>query len=144
MKSWNVSTRLYVVVGVAALVMAAPAVAVWSSVSRLGELQDESFKRSEDALHLRETAEFATKLYRIVADSYINREFDQTQKDWLAVSAKADAAISLAGSLADSEEQSRGVTQVGLHTFWAILATERNATLEDAPAWMAAICLAIC
>lgn len=105
MKSWNVSTRLYLIVGVAALVMAALAVAVWISISHLGDLQDESFKRSEDARHLRATADLATKMYRVVADSYINHEFIQTQRDWTALSAKADSDITQAAKIADTAEE---------------------------------------
>ncbi|KUG28348.1 methyl-accepting chemotaxis protein [hydrocarbon metagenome] len=51
------------------------------SVDRLGELQDESMRRSSDAVRIMETAARLQSLYTIAADAIINRNFKETEKD---------------------------------------------------------------
>ena len=109
MKNWNVASRLYLIVALAALVMTALATATWLSVGHLGSLQHESYTRSDNASDFQRTAGLADRLYRIVADTYINRELDQTQKDWQELSAEVDVALKRAAQMADTDVERAAV-----------------------------------
>jgi methyl-accepting chemotaxis protein len=100
----KVSSRLYLIVVLAALVMILLAAINWFSLSRLGQLQDISFNKNAAASQVRRDASLGAQAYRVVADTFINRQFDETAKKWQTVSAEIDTALEYAAKAADTEE----------------------------------------
>ena len=93
MQAWKVSSRLYLIVASSLLVMAALAAANWISMGQLATLQDAAHQRLHDTGRLKEIGGLGAQLYRIVADTYINRHFDDAQKDWQDMTARVDKAM---------------------------------------------------
>jgi methyl-accepting chemotaxis protein len=108
MQAWKVSSRLYLIVASSLLVMAVLATTNWISMGRLAALQDATQRRSQDAGRLKEISGLGAELYRIVADTYINRQFDEVQKKWQDMTAQVDKAMTeseqLAGTAAEKQE----------------------------------------
>ncbi len=64
-------------------------------------LQDESFKRSADAVSAQDAAGLGDSLYRIVADLIINKNFDDGRKKWSEECKLAESMLDKIASLAD-------------------------------------------
>lgn len=105
MKTWNISKRLNLLIGVSILVMATLVAINWFSLNRLGELQKESQRRTLEAGHLKHEAGLGAEAYRIVADTFINREFDVVAKKWQTMSGEIDAALDFAAKVADTDKE---------------------------------------
>ena len=105
MKHLKVSQRLLIIVATASLVMSLLAVINWTVISHLAELQDRGVTLAAHAATIREDSNLGAQAYRIIADSYINRNFDESQKKWTAVTQQFDASLQLAATLADTDSQ---------------------------------------
>ena len=105
MKSWKISKRLHLLIGVSVLVMLALVVMNWISLNKLSELQKVSQKRTQEAGHLKRDAGLGAQAYRIVADTYINRQFDEVAKKWQTMSGDIDKALDFATSVADTDQE---------------------------------------
>ena len=105
MKNWKVSKRLNLVIVVSFLVMAALLVINWISLNSLGDLQKVSHQRTLEAGHLKHDAGLGSEAYRIVADTFINRQFDEVGKKWQAMSVEIDAALDFAAKAADTDQE---------------------------------------
>ena len=92
-------------VGVAISVMLILAAVNWFSLSRLAHLQNVAYERTQAAGHLSHDANLGAQAYRIVADTFINRQFDEVQKKWQSISADTDKAFEFATKVADTDEQ---------------------------------------
>ena len=109
MKNWKVSSRLNLLVGVSVLVMLILAVVNWVSLSRLTVLQNVALERTQAAGQVRHDANLGAQAYRIVADTFINRQFDESQKKWQEMAVVTDKAFDFAKKAAETEEQRTAV-----------------------------------
>jgi methyl-accepting chemotaxis protein len=100
MKNLKISSRLYWVVGAAAIVMALLATITWTSISRLKAIQDGVFEKSVNAGQVKHDANLGAQAYRVIADTYLNREFDDAAKNWKEINEKIDKALEFADKLA--------------------------------------------
>jgi methyl-accepting chemotaxis protein len=100
----KVSSRLYLIVVLAALVMILLAAINWFSLSHFSQLQDASFKKNEAASQVRHDANLGAQAYRVVADTFINRQFDESAKKWQSVSAEIDTALDFVGKAAATQD----------------------------------------
>jgi len=84
-------------------------VAVFNNVTldRLDALQQEGARRAEDAIQATEMAAVGPRLYQIVADAVINREFDETAKDWTALKAEAETLMQGVTTSVDTADEVR-------------------------------------
>ena len=105
MKTWKVSSRLKFLSGMAALVMVILITVNWISLSHLGQLQDSSYKRTQEASQIRHDASLGAQAYRVVADTFLNREFDAVARKWQVVSGEIDTALEFASKAADTEQE---------------------------------------
>ena len=105
MKTWRISNRLNLLIGVSVLVMVMLLVLNWVTLSHLGELQQEVYKRTQDAGQMRHDSGLGAQAYRIVADTFINREFDDAAKNWQTMSAEIDQALNHAAKVADTDQE---------------------------------------
>jgi methyl-accepting chemotaxis protein len=105
MKTWKVSKRLNLIIAVSVLVMLALVVINWVSLNQLGELQRASQRRILQVGHLKHDAGLGAQAYRVVADTFINRQFDDASKDWQTMSADIDTALDFVKKVADTEQE---------------------------------------
>lgn len=105
MNSWKVSNRLNLLIGVSVLVILALVVVNWISLTQLSELRKESLRRTQEAGELKHDAGLGAQAYRIVADTFINRKFDDVASKWQAMSVKIDTALDLATKVADTSKE---------------------------------------
>jgi len=105
MHSWKVSKRLNLLIGVSILVMTALVATNWFSLNKLAELQKESQRRTLEAGELKREAGLGAEAYRIVADTFINRNFDDAAKKWQTMSGEMDAALDFAAKVADTDQE---------------------------------------
>jgi methyl-accepting chemotaxis protein len=105
MKTWKVSQRLNLIIAVSVLVMLALVAINWISLNQLGELQKESQRRTLEAGRLKHDAGLGAQAYRVVADTFINRQFDDAAKKWQAMAVEIDTALAFAAKVADTDQE---------------------------------------
>ena len=109
MNQYKVSQRLYAIVGVSLVVMLLLALINWSVMTRLAELQDQGVHKSEVAAQIKHDSNLGAQAYRVIADTYINRNFDEVQKKWVDIKAEFDTSFALANRLADTADKKAAV-----------------------------------
>jgi methyl-accepting chemotaxis protein len=122
MKQWKISTRLYLVAALAAACMTGLAAASWMALQRLAQLQDTAFQRSVDAGEVKLAAGLGDSLYRVVADTYINREFDEVARKWQALTSDGGQKMAHAAKLANTAKDRQAIASAQ-QAFKEILAT---------------------
>jgi methyl-accepting chemotaxis protein len=109
MNQYKVSQRLYAIVGLSLLVMLALAVISWSVMTRLADLQDQGVQKAQAAAQIRQDSNLGAQAYRVIADTYINRNFDEVQKKWQDIKAQFDTSFVLANKIANTAEEKAAV-----------------------------------
>jgi methyl-accepting chemotaxis protein len=105
MKNFNVSTRLFSLAGLAALVMLILGGINWVALSKLADLQDVSATKALAAGQIRNDSNLGAQAYRIVADTFINQEFEVVAKKWQEMNQTIDGAIEFANKHADTAQK---------------------------------------
>ena len=78
-----------------------------SGVRTLAEMQDSGFSRSKDALLATAGAGLGAESDQIIADAVINRNLDETARDWDAIKSKARNLFEQLQAAADTDEKKR-------------------------------------
>ncbi|MEI7816025.1 MAG: HAMP domain-containing methyl-accepting chemotaxis protein [Desulfuromonadales bacterium] len=81
----------------------------YRSISSLGKMQDEGAARAADAVRAQNASDIGTRLYKVIADAEINRELDQTKKDWEQKKTKELALMEQAKKMADTKDEKEWV-----------------------------------
>ena len=105
--SWSLKTRIRASF---ALIVGIFSVAVVFSIftqHRLGGLQDQGAKRSEDALQINEVEKRVGHLSAILGDAEINRELAQSRKEFEEHKTQALVDMKKIGEIADTEQEKR-------------------------------------
>jgi methyl-accepting chemotaxis protein len=105
MKNLKISTRLMLLILASVLVMAILVVVNWVGLNKLSELKSESHRRTQEAGQLKHVAGLGAEAYRIVADTFINRQFDDAATKWRAMSGEIDAALDFSAKVADTDQE---------------------------------------
>ncbi len=100
-------------------VMLLLAAANWLTMSQLSDAQNRSHDRAMVAGEMKSTSGAGAELYRVVADTFINRQFDDAAKKWQATNQEIDQALAAAAKAVHTEEDKRGV-QAGMDAMAAI------------------------
>jgi methyl-accepting chemotaxis protein len=100
MNNWSVSTRLYIIVGLATAVMLSMSVGAWVSLRLLNQAQEDAYRQAKEAGELEDISALGDEIYRVIADAALNRNFDDSAKQWKEVSAKADKKVARALEIA--------------------------------------------
>jgi len=111
MKNLKIAHRLYLIVGLSAIVMMALAVINWSILSTLSELQDQGVAKASWAAQLKHDSNLGAQAYRVVADTYINRNFDEVQKKWSEINKEIDESLAHATQEADTDAKKTATGQ---------------------------------
>lgn len=105
MNDMKVSSRLLLVVAAAVAVMLVLGGINWVVMTRLAELQDAGVQKALASARIRNDSNLGAQAYRVIADTYINRNFDEAQKRWADINVKFDDSLALVRTLADSAEK---------------------------------------
>ena len=76
-----------------------------SSLSQLGALQDESVKRSNDALKINGILGRVSEVYTVMADGIIIRDMAKTKTDWTAVKSPVKEDVAMVYDLVDTDTE---------------------------------------
>jgi len=113
MQSLKVAQRLYIVVAVSLLVMVTLAVINWFVMGELAAIQDRAGAVATDAARVKHDSNLGAQAYRVIADTYINRNFDDVQKKWGAITAEIDESQALVGKLATTPDMQAAARDAG-------------------------------
>jgi methyl-accepting chemotaxis protein len=111
MNQYKVSQRLFAIVGVSLMVMLVLALINWSVMTRLAELQDQGVQKAQAASQMKYDANLGAQAYRVIADTYINRNFEEVQKKWADIKAEFDTSFALANRIADTTDKKAAVQE---------------------------------
>jgi methyl-accepting chemotaxis protein len=109
MNQYTVSQRLFAIVGASLAVMLILAIINWSVMTRLADLQDQGAKKAQVAAQMKHDSNLGAQAYRIIADTYINRNFDEVEKKWADMKAQFETSFALANKVADTPEEKDGL-----------------------------------
>ena len=102
MKNLKVSQRLFTIVACACIVMLVLAAINWSVLSSMATLRDEGVSKANNAGRIKDDSNLGAQAYRIIADSFINRNFEESQKRWDESNKQFEASLTFASSIADT------------------------------------------
>jgi methyl-accepting chemotaxis protein len=74
-------------------------------ISTLGRLQDGNIQRSKDAIRAEEGAGMGAKVYRVIADTEINLNFETSQTAWNAIKSEMTDDLAYLKNAADNEKE---------------------------------------
>ncbi len=109
MDKFKVSTRLNILLALAASAFIALTVIYQVGIRHLGELQDSGYKRSSESAEVQVAANIGPLLYRVIADAIINRNLSESAKSWAAIKAQAENMLTRAQAVADTPEEKKNV-----------------------------------
>jgi methyl-accepting chemotaxis protein len=102
MQNLTIARRLYVIVAMSAIVMIALALLNWSVLGHLSSLQAQVVQKAELASQIKYDSNLGAQAYRVIADSYINQNFDEVRGKWVDINKNFDASFARASGEADS------------------------------------------
>ncbi len=103
-----------------------------TSMSTLGTLQDEDTERAGDALEVNEVMIRVGHIYPVIADGVINRNIEETLKDFAQIKEQVQKDITLINDLVDTDRE-RALAQTfatGYQNYIKIFETELQPILE--------------
>ncbi len=101
----KIANRLLLIVGISVLTMLVLAVINWRVLGQLAALQDRGHTVATAAAQVKHDSSLGSIAYRVIADTYINRKFDDSQKKWAEVGKEIDKAMVFASGLTDTGDK---------------------------------------
>jgi len=105
MNTWKISKRLNLIIAVSVVVMLILVAINWLGLSKLHDLQNESQRRDHEAGRLLYETGLGAQAYRVVADTFINRQLDDAAKKWQAMSTRMEEALAYYAKVADTDQE---------------------------------------
>ncbi|MDT7517059.1 methyl-accepting chemotaxis protein [Rhodoferax mekongensis] len=93
--SMRISTRISLIVVASFVIMLALAIINWTVLTRLAQLQDHAVEISKEAARVKHDSNLGAQAYRVVADTFINQEFEVVAKKWGVVNTEINAALAI-------------------------------------------------
>lgn len=106
----TVKAKLFLVLIVAAVASALIATNSTVSMMRMGALQDEGAQVAANASEARQSADVGARLYQVIADTIINRDFPESDKDWRKAKADELALFEKIARTADTADEKTAIT----------------------------------
>ncbi|MFA6921580.1 MAG: methyl-accepting chemotaxis protein [Gallionella sp.] len=97
--------KIFMLIALFAISMLGLVVLSWYGQSELGRLEHEAHNRAVDGEKITAASFIGAEMYQIVADSVINRNLDESEKDWAAAKAKAGEQLTEVGQMVDTDEE---------------------------------------
>ena len=111
LRTLKIYQRLVVIVSTATIIMLILAGITWTVLSNLASLQDQGVVLAKDATRIMNDANLGAQAYRVIADSFINRNFEETDKRWADIVKQFDDSIAFANSVADTADKKASVAE---------------------------------
>ncbi|MBI4979342.1 MAG: methyl-accepting chemotaxis protein [Spirochaetes bacterium] len=103
----TIGKKLALGFGVVVAIMAALVVYNYTQLRILQTLQDEGAERAKDGIIAQESADMGAKMYQVIADTIINRDFKSSEKDWDTIKTEALEDIKTIASIVDTDVEKR-------------------------------------
>ncbi len=131
-KNMKLGTKIFGAVLFVVLLFSAVAVYQMFSMQTLGILQDEGAGRAGDALKVNQVLERVGQVYPVIADGVINRNIDETLKDFALIKEQAQKDIKLVNGLVDTDAEKALAKdfETGYRDYIALFETEMQPILE--------------
>lgn len=107
MNSLRIATRLYIIVSVSIAVMLILFVINWLALGHLASLQNDGIVTIKNAGQMKHDSNLGAQAYRVVADTFINQNFDEVKKKWEEVNKEIDQSFSAAEKIAVTAQQTQ-------------------------------------
>jgi methyl-accepting chemotaxis protein len=132
----TIKNRLILNIALSAAMLAALIVIFSIGLRNLATLQDLGAGRAEISMRAIDAANIGARLYQIAADAVINRNLDETRKDWAAMKADSLAQLESLRSTVDAGEAKQKVEAAGqsLQSFIEVFETRMMPLLEGGKA----------
>ena len=111
MGNLKISSRLYILLAIVIAAFSLLLLIAQYGMSYLGDLQDAGFKRSSESHEMLITAKIGPVMYRVIADSIINRNLTESAKDWAEIKGETESMLSRASRLANTPEEKKWAEQ---------------------------------
>lgn len=111
MENLKVSSRLYILLAIAASAFSILLLIAQLGMGYLGYLQDAGQKRNSESIEMQLSAKIGPVKYRVIADSIINRNLIESAKDWSEIKSTSEKMLARANDLADTPEEKQWVEQ---------------------------------
>ncbi|TXT34388.1 MAG: methyl-accepting chemotaxis protein [Comamonadaceae bacterium] len=107
----NITIKTKLILNIFAALLAVTALIGISStgMSRLTDLQDSGAGRAKDSIVGFDAAYIGAAMYQVVADAVINRNLEESKKDWEAIKQESLAKLDKVEHMADTAEEKRWV-----------------------------------
>jgi methyl-accepting chemotaxis protein len=100
-----VKKKIFTLIALFALSMLGLVALSWYGQGELGRLEHEAHERAVAGEKITTASFIGAEMYQIVADSVINRNLDESAKDWAAEKTKAGAQMAEVEALVDTDEE---------------------------------------
>jgi len=120
--------KIFVLIALFAISMLGLVALSWYGQSELGRLEHEAHNRAVDGEKITAASFIGAEIYQIVADSVINRNLDESAKDWAEEKAKAAGEIAEVERLVDTDEE-RALAKVARQAYDEFVAIYENEML---------------
>lgn len=97
--------KIFTLIALFAISMLGLVALSWYGQTKLDHLEHEVHERGSAAVKVTAASFIGTQMYQIVADSIINRNLDESAKDWAEGKAQANAQLAEVEQLVDTEEE---------------------------------------
>lgn len=102
---WKIGTKLYASFFAVIVICGFAIILGIVKLNTLARLQDEGAKRSEDSIKIGNIDSRLEGVYAVIGDAVINRNFDETRKDFESVKTEVQKDIAEVRGMADTEEE---------------------------------------
>ena len=101
-------------------------------LNNLRTLQDDGARLAQDAVFLESSANLGARMYQVVADGVINRNLEETRKDWNDIKNKGLSDLTHIAEIADTVEEKKATkdAQAHLNSFIGLFENEMLPVLE--------------
>ncbi|MEI6985019.1 MAG: methyl-accepting chemotaxis protein [Rhodospirillaceae bacterium] len=126
--NWTIGRRLAAGSAIPACVIIAMMVGVWVSSGKLGVIQDDGVKHSHSALLAETASNMGAKLYEVIADAELNRNFSLSDSEWRKVKGSVETLFATVDALAEGPDQKRA-SRAGYDAFHKMIAVYEGTLL---------------
>ncbi|HLO64638.1 MAG TPA: methyl-accepting chemotaxis protein, partial [Azonexus sp.] len=105
----NLSIKQKLILNIVLIVVATVALVGISmqGISTLREMQDEGAQRANDAVFMEDAANIGVDMYVVVADAVINRNLDESRKDWAEAKKNGLGKLAHVKEIVDTPEEQK-------------------------------------
>ena len=134
LKAHSLKFKLYLSFSLIILIFLGQLGFMFFQVYKLDGLQHETASRGDDAVEIEQILARVISAYEIIGDSVINRDLEETDKDWKAFHTQAEKDIIRVAELADTGEEEKAAVKFkeNYHRYMAVFENDMMSALRAA------------